>query len=233
MKIRAVLFDKDGTLVDVDRTWGPAVYAVMGRLAAGDRARLEALMACCHYREDERRFAATSPVLAGSPADYADDWAMALGEVPSPAFRARLAGMLAEEGLRHLTPIGAPRDVFAELARRRVPLGIATNHGETAARDQARALGLDGYLGFVAGYDSGFGGKPGPGMIQAFARAVGLPTSEIAMVGDSFHDLHAARAAGAVAVAVPTGLIAAGALAAQADIVISALSDLVGLIRGG
>jgi phosphoglycolate phosphatase len=28
--IRGILFDKDGTLVDFDRTWGPAAYSVIG-----------------------------------------------------------------------------------------------------------------------------------------------------------------------------------------------------------
>lgn len=34
--IHAILFDKDGTLVDFDRTWGPAVDTVLRDLANGD-----------------------------------------------------------------------------------------------------------------------------------------------------------------------------------------------------
>jgi phosphoglycolate phosphatase len=43
MPIRAVLFDKDGTLVDFQRTWGPATDRVLQTLAAGDRAAYENL----------------------------------------------------------------------------------------------------------------------------------------------------------------------------------------------
>jgi len=34
--IRAILFDKDGTLVEFERTWGPAVQVVLRHLAGGD-----------------------------------------------------------------------------------------------------------------------------------------------------------------------------------------------------
>ena len=49
--MKAVFIDKDGTLVDFDRTWGPAAYAVMSALSGGDRSRLEALMRVSHYDE--------------------------------------------------------------------------------------------------------------------------------------------------------------------------------------
>ena len=41
MQIRAILFDKDGTLVDFNRTWGPAVQSVLKDLARGSEARQE------------------------------------------------------------------------------------------------------------------------------------------------------------------------------------------------
>ena len=45
--IVGVLFDKDGTLVDFDETWGPATHAIIHALAGGDpeliRAQAETL----------------------------------------------------------------------------------------------------------------------------------------------------------------------------------------------
>jgi phosphoglycolate phosphatase len=43
MQIRAILFDKDGTLVDFNRTWGPAVQSVLKDLAHGSEARYRKL----------------------------------------------------------------------------------------------------------------------------------------------------------------------------------------------
>ncbi|WP_341895499.1 HAD family hydrolase [Ferrovibrio terrae] len=231
MTIRALLFDKDGTLVDVDRTWGPAAWDVMTDLAAGNRAHLDALISCSHYMEDERRFRASSPLLAGAPDDYADDWAAALGQPPDAGFRRDLSQRLGDAGLRHLTPLGALPKIFADLESHGLPIGLATNHGAGGARLQLRQLGIESYFNFVAGSDSGFGRKPAPGMVLAFAAATGLSPANIALIGDSFHDMHAAHAAGAVAVGVASGLIPYDDLAAEADLMIESLGDLAGLLQ--
>jgi len=108
-------------------------------------------------------------------------------------------------------------------------VGIATNDAEGSACAQATALGLDPYMAFVAGYDSGYDGKPNPGMVLAFAEACGCRPSDVALVGDTLHDLHAARAAGAASVAVLTGPTRAAAwpdLEPHADYVIDSIADL-------
>jgi len=88
------------------------------------------------------------------------------------------------------------------------------------------------HFDFIAGFDSGHGAKPGPGMLLAFARACGLAPHQVLMVGDSRHDLAAGRAAGMPTLAVLTGVAEAGDLADLADAVrpdIGHLPDLLGL----
>lgn len=53
--IRAILFDKDGTLVDFQRTWGPAARAVMQHLAGGNRAAYDLLAAASRFVEADQR----------------------------------------------------------------------------------------------------------------------------------------------------------------------------------
>lgn len=232
-RLRGILFDKDGTLIDFDGTWGPAAYAVMATLAEGDRSALDRLMTVSHYVEDERRFLPTSPLIAGSSAAYGPLWADALGRRSEPAFFAEMDRMFRQEGLRFLTPIGEPARVAEALAAAGYALGIATNDAEASARAQSRVLGLDGHLDFIAGYDSGYGHKPDPGMVEAFAASLSVPAGEIALVGDSAYDLVAARAAGAVAIAVlsgPAGAAARAELEPLADHVIGSIADLPDLL---
>jgi phosphoglycolate phosphatase len=92
-------------------------------------------------------------------------------------------------------------------------------------------LGLADHLDFIAGYDSGHGDKPEPGMILAFGRHVGVAPGEIAMVGDTLHDLRAARAAGALAVAVLTGPAAIEDLEGEADHVLDDIGGLIGMLE--
>ena len=89
------------------------------------------------------------------------------------------------------------------------------------------ALGVADLFDFIAGYDSGHGHKPGPGMPNAFAAHIGAQAAEVAMVGDSLHDLGAGRAAGcAYSVAVLTGVAGEAELAPHADIVLPSIADL-------
>ena len=59
--------------------------------------------------------------------------------------------------------------LFTALRARGLKLGVATNDSEVPAQAHLRAHGLTGLLDFIAGYDSGHGAKPGPGMCLAFA----------------------------------------------------------------
>lgn len=229
MTIKGLLFDKDGTLIDFDATWGPAGYEVMRALAGGERPALERLMEVSLFVEAERRFLPASPLVGGSSAEYGPLWADALGREPSADLYREMDELFRHWGLATLTPIGEPRAILSALAARGLRLGVATNDAEASARAQLDALGLSGLVGFVAGYDSGYGSKPEPGMIEAFASHQRLRPSEVAVIGDSLHDLLAARAAGSLAVAVLTGPLkgaARSALGPHADHVIGSIADL-------
>ena len=66
-------------------------------------------------------------------------------------------------------------------------------------------------------------------MVLAFARHLGVAPERIAMVGDSRHDLDAARAAGALAVAVLSGPADRDALEPHADHVVDDIEALPAL----
>jgi phosphoglycolate phosphatase len=230
MPISAILFDKDGTLIDFDLTWGPATYAVMRALAKGDAAALQRQAQALHFSLERQRFLTTSPLIAGSSASYGSLWGEALGRLDHDALRGEIDALTAVESLKSLSPIGRPRELFATLKARGLKLGLATNDSEASARRQAAALGLADHLDFLAGYDSGHGGKPAPGMALAFARQIGVAPAEIAMVGDTLHDLRSARAAGCLAVAVLTGPAAIENLIQEADHVLDEIGGLVDLL---
>ena len=226
MPITAILFDKDGTLISFEKTWGPALLDVMRAMSGGDAAAFARLVALNHFDVASVSFLPTSPLIAGSSTSYGPDWARVLGRSDLDAVKAELDQRFHAAGLRHLTPLGEPAPVLKALAAHGLHLGIATNDSERAARAQADVLGLIPHLTFVAGYDSGHGAKPGPGMVQAFARQCGCVPGSVAMVGDSLHDLQAARAAGAVAVAVLSGPASRGELEPHADVVLGGIGEL-------
>jgi phosphoglycolate phosphatase len=85
---------------------------------------------------------------------------------------------------------------------------------------------------FIAGSDSGFGAKPAPGMLLAFADHIGIDPGEIAMVGDSEHDLVAGRAAGMATVGVLTGVAGRQDLLPHADVVLPDIGYLADWLFG-
>ena len=223
--IRAILFDKDGTLVDFQRTWGPAAQAVMQHIAGGNRAAFERLVAASRFVEAEQRFLPDSPLIAEPTSVYGALWATALGRPANAEFFAEIDRLLCDATTRHLTAIGDPKALLTLLAARGYRLGMITNDAEITARAHARKLGLDKLLEFIAGYDSGFGAKPDPGPALAFAQAVGVPPSETAIIGDTVLDLATARAAGAIAIGVLTGLTPFAILAPRADAVLTSPAE--------
>jgi phosphoglycolate phosphatase len=232
MALKAILFDKDGTLVDFHGTWGQATYAAMLRMAAGDETKLARLVEANHYDVETRRVRPTSPLIAGSSADYGGTWAHILGEVPGAPFFARMDRILMEEAATTVVPLGDPLAIVAALKAEGLVLGIVTNDSEAGARAHCESLGLTPYLDDIFGYDSGHGRKPEPGPLLAFAERHGLAPAEIALVGDSLHDLHAARAAGALAIGVLSGLAGADELEPDADHLIADIMALPDLVSG-
>ncbi|WP_370158874.1 HAD family hydrolase [Limimaricola soesokkakensis] len=230
MKPTALIFDKDGTLFDFHATWGGWSRGLIEAEAEGDPARIAAIAAALGYDLETGRFAPDSLVIASTTAEIADAMLPHLPGCDRQALIARMNARAAEAPQVPAVPL-AP--LFAELAARGVALGLVTNDSEAPARAHIGAAGLAATFGFVAGADSGFGFKPGPGQLLACAEALGAAPGTCAMIGDSLHDLKAARAAGMMAVAVLTGLAPRDALAPHADLVLEDIGALPAWLDAG
>jgi len=226
VKLAAILFDKDGTFADFSATWGPAIDSVMRSLAKGDEAAYQRLATFNRFEPSTGRLYPDSPFIAQASADFAAGWARALGVSFDTDFHRMMDRLLDAAALAHVTPIGDPGAVFDRLRGRGLRLGVITNDTEAGARAQCDRLELTARLDAIIGYDSGFGRKPGPGQILAFAERFGLVPSRMAMVGDTTHDLAAARAAGCLAIGVLSGFASREELAPHADLVLDGIEAL-------
>ena len=220
--IRGIVFDKDGTLFDFKASWGRWAQGFIAGLARDEDHAL-VLADAIGYLPDTNGFAPDSPVIAATAVDIA---AALLPHVSgyshaslTEAIDEAAAGVPMAEAVP-LVPL------FAALKGRGLKLGVATNDSEVPARAHLDRHGLTGLLDFIAGWDSGHGAKPAPGMCLAFASSAGLDPAEVLMVGDSLHDLDAGRAAGMRPVAVLTGIARAGDLAPHAEVVLPDIGAL-------
>jgi phosphoglycolate phosphatase len=225
-RIRGVLFDKDGTLFDFATSWRGVTERILALMAPDDAELRRRLGRLAGFDLDLGAFEPGSPIVAGATADVATLWAPLLPGLTTEEI-ARVANGAAETiGEPELAPTADLPLLLAALRTRGLALGVATNDIEASARIHLAAVGALDAFDFVAGCDSGFGQKPQPGMVLAFAAAARLRPPQVAMVGDSVHDLRAARAAGAAAVAVLTGPARESDLAPLADVVLPSIAAL-------
>ena len=211
--IEAILFDKDGTLFDFRESWGRWALSFLGSIAA-DEAHLAALSSAVGFDLAARQFRPDSVVIAGTAFEIAE-----LLTPLMPGHSQESLTLLIDQATTkaEMVPAVPLIPLFEALRARGLKLGVATNDSEAPARAHLAAHGLSELVDFIAGYDSGYGAKPEPGMCLAFAQTLGLDPARVVMVGDSRHDLSAGRAAGMRALAVLTGIAGEDDLAPHAD----------------
>ncbi|WP_028575483.1 HAD family hydrolase [Desulfonatronovibrio hydrogenovorans] len=229
--IKGVLFDKDGTLFDFTRTWLPVVRDAADFAAGGNKDLAQVLLSAGGLDLNENRFLPDSLIAAGYSLELAEFW-RDLGAIrPTKVLHQYLDDAFNRLGLANAAPVTDLKTFFGFLKDRGLLLGIATNDSEAGAMATVNEFGLSDLVSFVAGYDSGFGPKPGPGMAQGFCRVTGLQPRAVAVVGDSDHDMVMARLAGAgIRIGVLTGAGTRESLGNSADLVLEDITCLKDLL---
>jgi phosphoglycolate phosphatase len=234
--IRAILFDKDGTLFDFRRTWLAAyrgAAAELAELAGLMPGFVDVLLSRHGYDPATDTFAAESPLLWATTRDQAVLWSAEPELAAIPDVEQRLERHFSDLDAYPPAPVTDLVGLFERLRGRGLKLGIATMDciaatEATLVRAAAREL-----IDFLACCDGGHGIKPDPGMVLGFCAAVDVSPREVAVVGDNLADLAMARAAGAgLAIAVLTGGCPAPALAAAADLVLPSIAELESALAG-
>lgn len=229
LAIQGIVFDKDGTLIDFQRTWVPALLDSARDLAltVGREDMADAMLAAVGGDAKAGKIFPGTQLASGTTDVVASHWCALVPELP-PATEVIewLDDYWSRATQAALHPVTELRPLI-ETLRRRMAIGLATNDAEEAAHLTLRRLGVSDLFDLVHGYDSGHGAKPEPGMILEFCRRTGLAPSRVAMVGDSPADLNAGRAAGCgLVIAVLTGASRADLLAPLADHVLPSIADL-------
>lgn len=226
--IDGLIFDKDGTLFDFRISWGRWAAGFLTNVADGPdhAARLGRAIG---FDPATLTFAPDSPVIAATAADIA---AALVPHLPGQTTKSLTALIDETAGAAPMSEAVPLRPLLAGLRAGGLKLGVATNDSEVPARQHLAAHGITDCFDFIAGYDSGHGAKPGPGMCLAFAAALGLDPARVAMVGDSRHDLEAGRAAGMRTVAVLTGVAGRADLAPHADVVLPDIGAIPDWLEG-
>ena len=224
--IKAVLFDRDGTLLDLQATWAGSFFHILKELTAGRSEVMQIISDEAGYDLEKRRFVEGSMLLTTAPGDYMPRWA----EICECDSVEGFWGHFQSASLKFCdvspTPLPGALEALEALSNAGLPIGLATNGTEASARRQMAHLGLETLFCYIVGSDSGHGYKPEPGQVLGFADQLQIQPDDVLMVGDSLHDIHAGKAAGSVTLGLPTGANSREELARDADQVLDTLMDL-------
>jgi phosphoglycolate phosphatase len=209
MRIRLVIFDLDGTLVDSTR----------GLAAAINHAR--GVFGLPHFSLSQVR----EMLEVGRPlVDMAFPGAgLAERERAYAAYLSYSESHLASSA--HIHPGVA--DTLSELKRRGVLMAVVSNKHSRLSCALLRHLGVDMYFSAILGPDCIPCPKPSPGLILKLLDDLGVKASDALIVGDSTSDVLAGKRAGIRTIACTNGHGRAGV--EKADYSISSVPELLGL----
>ncbi len=228
MKYSGIVFDKDGTLLDFNKTWLPIYLYAAQEFADGDPALASELLNSHGYLAEQNRFVGGSLLAAGNNRQIAEEWAAQTGKSDRVEdIGRRLEEIFREQGALRATPVDRLADTLSRLKQSGCKLGVATADSYQGIISTLQSFDVLDHFDFLAGYDSGHGLKPGAGMVLAFCRHLQLDAAEVAVVGDNRHDIEMGRNAGVgLCIGVLTGTSTRDDLEDIADLVLNDIGDL-------
>lgn len=194
--IKAVLFDKDGTLLKYNETWAPTNMKVARLAAKGNETIAVRLLTSTGLDPESGMVQAGSILGAGNTEEIAEMWI----QNGALFLKNELINMLDKEfsrAMQDAVPVNGLVQIINQLHQSGYKLGVASSDSENAIRVFLKQMGLAAHFSFVCGYDSGFGHKPDAGMFDAFCKSVKFSSDQVAMIGDNPQDMQMAKAGNA------------------------------------
>ncbi len=213
MRVKAVIFDMDGTLIDTSeahiKAWLEASRSIGIRGLKADDVR-------CHLGKTSLAIAKGLLRHVGVSEDLAERFA----ELKDKLFLKKYVYMV--------PPFPHSAITLSSLKAQGIKVAVVSSNPSQLIKEVLRSTGLLKYVDVIVGQDEVREGKPSPEPILKALSKLGVGKGEALVVGDSRYDMIAAKRAGVRAYGVLTGVDTADELLkAGAQKVLPTLRDLL------
>jgi phosphoglycolate phosphatase len=207
-KLKAIIFDKDGTLFDYAQVWETVLtesidnaFKAMGKQ---DRARAKGAMLRLMGIDEAGRCLPSGLVFTHRRVQifrrfflYCIRWRVNAIKAMRAYYRSVThSETLLSEKLASMD-FSMQQHLFSSLKEKGWRIGIITNDNDSSTTLFLSLMGLSDHIDFVASRDSHYRRKPHPQAFLEFCARFALTPDQVAMVGDTITDLLFAKRAGA------------------------------------
>jgi phosphoglycolate phosphatase-like HAD superfamily hydrolase len=230
--IDLVVFDKDGTLISFDAMWSGWARELGNRLELATRRPVAGdIFTTIGFDPVVNRIAPNGPLAIATMGQIQEVVGAVLRRwCPSvnAARRILAEAWFEPDPVASLVPLADLGVLFGTLRNADRRIAIATTDDRRPTEATIAALGLSALVDDIVCGDDDGPIKPDPEALAAIAARLGIAIERTVMVGDTPADLRMARAAGARAIGVTSGVAIAAELAPDANLVIATIATLLG-----
>ena len=232
----ALLFDKDGTLVNFKLMWLNWCHEMIEVLK--NDYNPEAVESCLSVWGVDLALGRIEPdgflaigsreELQQSLADRMKDAGLCEAGPEEAIWKAMHCAYRSVEEKKLVQPIDGIPETIAELHRRGYKLAVVTTDDTVKAEENLLTIGLSEYFSTVIGCDRVKHCKPAPDLVFEACRLLNVESSRCAVIGDTAADMLMGKAAStACNIGVASGVTSPEALSVHADLVLNSVADMI------
>jgi phosphoglycolate phosphatase len=231
-----VIFDKDGTLLDFEKSWVGIIrdlIADLGSHVPMSPALKERIENALGVSVDYARIDGNGLLAMGTFLEcnalltyclYREGlrWDRAQKIVEATGRKA----FGPESRRKHIQAAPGALELLETLKSRGIPAAVATNDRKDDAILDMELIGALPYIELVIGADSVENSKPAPDMVERICSLLGKDPARAVLIGDTVMDAMLGKNAGVMLTVGVKGIVAPEELARHMDVVVSSLEEI-------
>lgn len=238
MNTKAIIFDKDGTLMDFNAFWIPVTYRAVKDILQAVDMNLDLTETIFMALGVEENIALINGILcSGTYAQMGHEIYLVLRNnncnlcenevirIVTEAYHRNYQFGIVKAACKHLA------DVLGRLRNQGLKLAVVTTDDSVTTQKCLQALRVESYFEYVYSDNGEVPTKPDPYCIHDFCKREHLQLSEVVMVGDTLTDMRFAQNGGITGIGIAKDEMNINILKKEADIIIRDVSSIFEVIK--